>query len=672
MKSLVRYLLIGGAVLLILLLLVVGGAFLLRPQLPPGEPPSPVLVTVLHPSSGEEFAVGDYLTVSAQAIAPEALVSTELFVDGQSIGSITDGPELAAWSWQASPVGIHTLQARATDASGQVGNSQTVVVNVLPGDGTMEVAAGPGQTAEQIGAAYGVPLDQMAGSNPKLDPTQPLQDGQPVKVPTGGGAGSGAGAAGPPGAGGFNPVLLITWQFKPTAPVDKSYCYTSTGNGAWEKMPKKVFEFFLTPENVFEQAFEALPQQEPVIQMQCWGWLGGTLKYLGQGETGVDATKPPSQVVVSGDEFQFVGLVKIPPPSDDAKGGLIAEVPPPYALRQPKDAADCTAHGHPLIAPFICNTLMQAKVKENYVLVWEWQPKPCWPGYCNWMNDVATYRVFEIDPFTKTEKLLKEITNPNNKVAAVPLPWGAKCYSVRAYAKDPAFAASEAATYCPDQALATQKVTLTPTEWLTTGGAWIDEGDGCSPTVDNYGYPNASKTSGFGGVPGQVGVGALLKDFDGVGCYLEANESGAVKFLLPNELQPGTVVQHATLRFSEVIGGNGTTGISGGAPDVCAGSVGKAKQSWAGLNAGNHYSSQNALGSTAYFSPISSVPPVGPIALDVTSAVSEWVKNSQSNHGLIFTSAPVLAPILDEDDNGYSYCWSGIGNVVLEIEYIAP
>jgi len=369
MKSLVRYLLIGGAVLILLLLFVVGGAFLLRPKLPPGEPPSPVHVTVLYPSSGEEFAVGDYLTVTAQAIAPEALVSTELFVDGQSIGSITDGPELASWPWHAWPVGIHTLQARVTDANGQTGNSQTVVVNVLPGDGEMDVAAGPGQTLEQIGAAYGVPPDQIAGSNPKLDPTQPLQDGQPVKVPTGGGAGSGAGDGGSPGAGGFNPILLITWKFTPTVPVDKSYCYTSTGNGAWDKMPKKAFEFFLTPENVFEQAFEALPQQETVIQMQCWGWLGGVLKYLGQGETGVDATKPPSQVVVSGEGFQFVGIPVIPAASDDAHGGPILVVPPPYALREPTDAAECASHGHPWIAPFICDTLMQAQVKEYIILV---------------------------------------------------------------------------------------------------------------------------------------------------------------------------------------------------------------------------------------------------------------------------------------------------------------
>ncbi len=102
-------------------------------------------------------------------------------MDGQSLGVVDDSPESASWTWQAWPMGIHTFSARATTADGKIGQSQTVIVNVLQGNSPMQVPAGEGQTLEQIGADFGVPPDQMAGANPKVDPSQPLPGGQPVQ-----------------------------------------------------------------------------------------------------------------------------------------------------------------------------------------------------------------------------------------------------------------------------------------------------------------------------------------------------------------------------------------------------------------------------------------------------------------------------------------------------------
>jgi hypothetical protein len=163
-------------------------------------------------------------------------------------------------------------------------------------------------------------------------------------------------------------------------------------------------------------------------------------------------------------------------------------------------------------------------------------------------------------------------------------------------------------------------------------------------------------------------VEAFLQDDDDLECYRESTENGAVKFVLPGAFQPGTLILKATLGFSEIVGLRHATGWAGFSPEVCVGSVGKAKQSWVGLNATKHFSESNVLGSAAYFSPLAAVPAYGPVAVEVTSAVSDWVKNPQNNHGLILTPAGVPAP----KDEGYSTCWSGIGNVVLEIEYIAP
>jgi hypothetical protein len=212
--------------LLFLFLLVVGGLWFYRfPSRRAEAPPvSPVLVFLLSPSSGDEAEAGDYVPVTLQAVAPEAILSAELFVDGQSLGVVSHSPEAAFWSWQAYPLGIHTLTAQATAADGQVGQSQTVIVNVLAGDGLMQVSADEGQTLEQIGAAFGVAPDQMAGANPYADPSQPLAGGQPVQVPIeNGGPGNepGGGPAQPPASADGPPVIPIVWDitFRAAGPI---------------------------------------------------------------------------------------------------------------------------------------------------------------------------------------------------------------------------------------------------------------------------------------------------------------------------------------------------------------------------------------------------------------------------------------------------------------------
>ncbi|HSA99492.1 MAG TPA: Ig-like domain-containing protein, partial [Anaerolineales bacterium] len=110
--------LLGGIILL--LVLAVGGWFWYRsiPSVGDSTPPSPVQVFLLSPSSGAEVKAGDYVPISAKTISPKAILKTELFVDGKSLGTVTDSPEDAYWTWQAFPAGVHTFYAHATDADG--------------------------------------------------------------------------------------------------------------------------------------------------------------------------------------------------------------------------------------------------------------------------------------------------------------------------------------------------------------------------------------------------------------------------------------------------------------------------------------------------------------------------------------------------------------------------
>jgi hypothetical protein len=343
-------------------------------------------------------------------------------------------------------------------------------------------------------------------------------------------------------------------------------------------------------------------------------------------------------------------------------------VPAPFALREASAAAECASHyGNPL-AGLVCNGLIDAQVKEYYVLVWEWQPKTCWPGTnCVWVNDIDGYYVYEIDPLTTTKKYIKDVNKPGQKVSAIPLPWGYRCYGVEAYAEGPEYGGqivSEMTTYCPGQPPQPQKTVLTPSDWLTSGGEWIKDG-GCATYggLDDYTYYQNNGL--LNGNSGQVLVGSYIVDNDDKDCFRQGDYSGAVKFLIP-ALQPGAVFHKATLKFSSVFTDYGASGLATNYKLFCANGVGKAKQDWTALGS-NHFLGKNVLSS--YNTPFASLSSwdFSP-ELDVTSAVGNWLKHPEQNHGFILTPASAPSPLID----GSGKCESGVGDFQLEIFYFVP
>lgn len=657
-----------AGILLVVLLLAGGGIWwYLGQKVRPSEsaPESSVLVYVVSPSAGDEFEVGAYLPVTVQSVAPAPITSVELFVDGQSIGKVTESPENASWTWQALTVGVHTLYAQAVTGEGEVGNSQTVIVNVYSGDGLIEVSAQEGQSLDRIGAGFGVPPDQMAGANPQLDPAQPLPDGYPVQVPISGGKDAGGGAGnGSSEGGGALPILFIDWQFTPTEAVDQSYCYLSSGNGVWEKMPKKPFEFFKGAQVNYPQYGVELRDDTGVMQVQCWAWLGGTLKFLGEGQTEFDVLDLPQQFVVSGSGFQLTGQPNLPVKEDQFTGGMTLNIPPPFAMREPADTADCTQHYGNILAGFVCDALLNAPIKQFVILQWEWEPKANWPGSKTWLNEIDGYRIFEIDPFTQNEKYMKEIKNPVQKVAAVPLPWGAKCYGVRAFSNDPAIEASAMSTYCPGDSPTPEVMTLTPSDWLTSGGLWEEDGD-----CDTYGggdaYLLANQNGGFGNKPGEILVGSYIVDDDEEDCFRRGNYSGAVRFVTPT-LPPGAVIQRAVVKFSALFTDYKATGMASNFKEFCVSGLGKAKQDWTGLDGGNHFTGKNVLSSSTFYNPITSISAWNHAPeVDITSAVKGWLKNPETNHGFILAPRNAPKPLAD----GSGVCETTVENFQLEIHY---
>lgn len=672
--------LFASLLILILAGIGVGGwwfFFRAQPVITEYLPASPVLVFLLSPSSGDEVKAGDLVPVKLQATAPTAILSAELFADGQSLGKAVNSPAEAEWTWQAWPLGIHTLQARVTTLDGQVGESQTVIVNVLVGDGVMQVTAQEGQTLQRIGADFGLLPDQMAGANPKVNPSQPLKDGQPVKVPIpGGGAGGGSGQGGgqgqlPPGGAGNLFFISIIWDIKFTEPVDKSYCYTSSDDGVWEKMPKDPFNFFESLDSLYTQLIP--PSEQVVLQVDCWGWLGGALKYLGQGKTSFDLKQPPQNVMLIGNGFQFTGTPKFDFPPEKFTGGGGKTIPPPFALRSTTDAKECASHANPLLAPFICDALLNppSNVKEYNVLVWEWgwNPATCWPGSecSSWVTKVDGYRLYQLpvpnNPYSpKSVKYLQTVKDPQ-KVAAVLIPWGGGCYGVEAYVDDPAIPPSPMAKLCGESPTL-KKITLTTvTAWLTVGKTWVDSGD-----CDTYGGAELPEykynQEGFGKQPGEVSVGSYIVDDDNNDCFRQGQYAGAVKFDISPliSLPSGAVIQKAELKYSEAFYDYGATGIATNEKPSCVKGVRKGAQDWTGLMGAKHYSL--SLLSYKYYASFG----------DLAYVVKGWLKNQSSNYGLILlpAEAPDPEPVEDWDGNVTGTCEEGLTNFSLDVYYYAP
>lgn len=653
--------LIGGGLALLLILLLGGGIWMFGTQSLTfdGAALSSVVVTITTPVNGDEANVGDFVSVTAEAVATDVVQEMELFLDGQSLGKVSGSK--ASWTWQAWPLGVRSFYAQAKDTKGNVGYSQVILIQVLAGDGLIEVAADNGQMLTEIGAGYGVPSDEITEANPKIDPTLPLPGGKQVKIPVGNGdSGNGSGQG---SEAKINPISnSILWIFKPTQPVDNSYCYTSGGAGVWEKIPKKPFDFFQDVENIYTQLNKVTNQT--VIQAQCWGWLGDILKYLGQGQTQFDANNPPNEIVINAEGFFLTGIPNFPQPPL-GQGGGPASVPPPFALREPKDVNECESHGDPIVAGFLCGKLMNAKVKQNIILIWEWKPEVCWPGFCKYGADkIAGYTLYEYDPFTQQEKYLADIKPSAMRVAFVPLPWGVKCYVVEAYADSPGSQVSEKSTiYCPGNAPTAKKITLTKvTEWLTTEDV-LSLGEDCPYTqahVFRQGNPE------FGSQPGEIYIGSAIRDSEGgIGksnCYLDEYYQGGVKFNLGGEIPSNAVVQKAILRFVKLdqvyLGG----AVAAPKPSSCVATVSGSDQSWNGMIDADHWIN----GNMPYGGFSVSVNPYTAPQADVTSIVSKWMNQPGSNFGFALRGWYPALPTEEEDT---SICVSALGNFQLDIYY---
>ncbi|NPV75091.1 MAG: hypothetical protein HPY59_01825 [Anaerolineae bacterium] len=792
----------GTGIVLLLIGLVTAGVWFLSnlPEADVQAPMSPVLVDIVFPENGLETRLDNAVPVSVQAISSRPITHLELWADGQLYGSADDASEFQ-WTWQAETAGIHTLVARGRDVQDQTGQSQIIVLNVLPRS-VQEIKAIKGQTLEVIGDQYGIAAEDIAAANPALDPKQPLDGQQEVKIPSGDGGKKNnapnppsgqpeppqpppdpfwfwlnknilqaAKPASPPdapdlalkyekcklqlfvtphsdnqsgfilyrwrtGESGFNkiavlgagtngvptlyadpapiaggmqslyyaeaynaggkalsqivgysadaeqcpaagqnePTYLIKINFVLKENVDKTYCYWFGGN-KWQRIPAEDFDFFGKFDDISKGIPLEIGAEKPATQqilLDCWGWSDGALKYLGQGQANFDVNQPPKEIILDASGFHAAGIPALKPLKDDGESPAELKnlvVPPPFALREPENTAECASHGFPVGGQLVCDQLLNSKVKQYITLVWEWKPGACWAGECKWWNNIDGFHIYKVDAITKNTTPVKTIANSKQMVTAIPLSWGSVCYAVRAFANHPSAGEllSAPVSYCPGQLPAPKKIILQPIDWLTTADDWIY--DGCEDTGQAWPW----KPLGI-----EVVVGGLEVNSDD--CGLQSRSAGAVLFDIPamKLSQPLAVIQKATLLFHNrstdysVYFGEDKGYVATNQKPLCATRLGISKVDWKGWSPSNHFSfDQSMLDHPANIAPYTAIKPFN-YSIDVTSAVQTWFKKPDTNRGFVLypTSLDLAYYFYSNAEN--QRCMSNLNDFKLEILYFTP
>jgi LysM repeat protein len=317
--------------------------------------------------------------------------------------------------------------------------------------------------------------------------------------------------------------------------VNQSYCYYSTKAGEWQRFPSQEFEFIKPGKDNFGLNM-MIVDPPPVVVMECWGFGGGSLLYLGKAEKQLSA----DPVTLVGEKFSFTTpslpmLKSSDGPQENVQTGneisnlINKKVPAPINLREAEDPKVCDQH----ISGYGCQPLMNKQIKEEYLLIWDWVEGTCWgpEENCPWLkNDYPKFNLYMVNNPVP-------VSGTYDTGIVTPLPWGYQCFYVTA-SVDTAIGEIESApsnTYCPNQKNPPKVMVLKPTNIITQRQASLYQ---CLT-------PPKDPAAGLGTDQMMVGV------YD-TACW-DQKFQGAVMFDLTqfyNQVS-GYSLQKATLRFDK-------------------------------------------------------------------------------------------------------------------------
>lgn len=197
------------------------------------------------------------------------------------------------------------------------------------------------------------------------------------------------------------------------AKVDKVYCYLSVNGGAYTRIPASIPpmpDTFLYPKGgVFDvtkylKMLAPLPGKDDVtLALECWGWQGGVLTYLGKATQTISAVSKTVDLI--GDKFKLGVTTKIPDLTTPMDGGgtfpYDDRIVVPVNLRNTNDPNECANHREGGILRLWDVPRCISDINGG-ALVLVWEPKPDWMKTCpaDLICDVDGYNVYEINPVT--------------------------------------------------------------------------------------------------------------------------------------------------------------------------------------------------------------------------------------------------------------------------------
>lgn len=216
---------------------------------------------------------------------------------------------------------------------------------------------------------------------------------------------------------GLNNALVTVTQ-----PVDKIYCYLRVDNGLWTRIPPGPATFIApTKPGEFDvsQYLKSLTPSPPppqiTLHLDCWGWKGDTLIYLG------DATKTISQgvILVNASSFQLLGNLAA---QTHVFNAPVPEIAPPINAKLTSDPNECIKHfpNNPVSQSYAATQCPKFLEFGYKILTWDWLPDGCSSGTC--IQDIQGYQVYLYYFGQPIPTLLSHVPNRDMTVAAFPPP----------------------------------------------------------------------------------------------------------------------------------------------------------------------------------------------------------------------------------------------------------
>jgi LysM repeat protein len=147
-------------------------------------------VSLITPPLAGIWPLDSYIPIFVSAEGGQPIKAIDLYINGSLYDSHAAPAGWAGnsyathWNWQPGSQGQFTLLAYATNQAGRTGISSPVVIRVGPAGGSRSpITVQTGDSLQSLASAHHLPLAQVQGANPGIDPAKMLDPSDRIYLP---------------------------------------------------------------------------------------------------------------------------------------------------------------------------------------------------------------------------------------------------------------------------------------------------------------------------------------------------------------------------------------------------------------------------------------------------------------------------------------------------------